>query len=189
MGKAGPIDFARAAPRILPIKNIIVMPGAVIHACTSRRPSEGDHPMLFPVLLPTTPTPALSVAGGMLLGVGAALLWLGIGRVAGISGIAGAVIERAERDWRLAFLAGLILAGLIARLIGEAPRIHVPGPAWLLAPAGLLVGIGAAVGGGCTSGHGVCGLARISPRSIAATAIFMAVAFVVVFLTRDLGAL
>lgn len=145
--------------------------------------------MILPPPYPTGFTPGPDLAGGLLIGGSAALLWLGIGRIAGISGIAGGLIDRTERDWRLAFIAGLVLSGLFARLLGIAPAIHITGGLALLIPAGLLVGIGTALGGGCTSGHGICGLSRASRRSIAATGTFMAVAVIVVLLTRALGAL
>jgi uncharacterized membrane protein YedE/YeeE len=145
--------------------------------------------MLLPALFPTRFTPLPDLAGGLLIGASAALLWLGIGRIAGITGIAGDLIQRSGRDWRLAFISGLLLAGLLARALGAAPSIHVAAGLPVMIGAGLLVGIGTALGGGCTSGHGVCGLARVSPRSIVATLVFMAIAAIAVFLTRDLGAL
>ncbi|CAG4902826.1 unnamed protein product [Acidocella sp. C78] len=144
--------------------------------------------MLLPAPFPTGFTPLPDLAGGLMIGAAAAMLWLGIGRIAGITGIAGDLIQRSGRDWRLAFISGLLLAGLLARSFGAAPAIHVAAGPPVMIGAGLLVGIGTALGGGCTSGHGVCGLARVSPRSIVATLVFMAVAAVVVFLTRDLGA-
>ena len=145
--------------------------------------------MLLPALFPTRFTPLPDLAGGVMIGASAAMLWLGIGRIAGITGIAGDLIQRTGRDWRLAFISGLLLASLIARALGSAPAIHVAAGLPVMIGAGLLVGIGTALGGGCTSGHGVCGLARVSPRSIVATLVFMAIAVIVVFLTRDFGAL
>jgi uncharacterized protein len=132
-------------------------------------------------------TPVASAAGGMLIGLAAALLWLGLGRIAGISGIVGGIlpIRRKETAWRAAFLAGLLAAPL---LLGVAAGYSAPVPALesvdLLAIAGLLVGFGTRLGSGCTSGHGVCGIARLSPRSLVATGIFMAVAAATVFLVR-----
>ena len=132
-------------------------------------------------------TPVASAAGGMLIGLAAALLWLGMGRIAGISGIVGGIlpIRRKETAWRAAFLAGLLAAPL---LLGVAAGYSAPVPALesvdLLAIAGLLVGFGTRLGSGCTSGHGVCGIARLSPRSLVATGIFMAVAAATVFLVR-----
>ncbi|HEX7389823.1 MAG TPA: YeeE/YedE family protein [Acidiphilium sp.] len=143
--------------------------------------------MILPSPVHTPFTPGLSLAGGLMIGASAGLLWLGIGRIAGISGIVGGLIERTERDWRLAFVLGLLVAGLIARFTGIAPAIHLSGSTALLVLAGLLVGVGTALGGGCTSGHGICGLSRASPRSIMATSVFMAVAVIVVFLTRAVG--
>lgn len=131
-------------------------------------------------------SPWASLGGGMLIGLAASLLLLGIGRVAGVSGIAanGVFGARGERAWRLAFLVGLVLAGAVmARLepaaFGASPR----GVAGVVV-AGLLVGVGTRLGNGCTSGHGVCGIARLSPRSFAATATFMALGFFTVFLMR-----
>ncbi len=122
-----------------------------------------------------------------MIGLGAATLWIGNGRVAGVSGVLGGLIEPRERDWKLAFLAGMLLTGLIARSLGMTPAFDLSGPRLLLIPAGLLVGVGAALAGGCGSGHGICGLSRLSPRSIAATGTFMGVAFVAVYFTRVIG--
>lgn len=131
-------------------------------------------------------TPASAAIGAALIGFSAALLWLADGRIAGISGILGGLggVSRNDTDWRLAFLAGLVVAPLLYALAAGSPVITIEaGPATLIA-AGLLVGFGTRLGGGCTSGHGVCGLARLSRRSVAATALFMTTAVVVVFLTR-----
>ena len=132
-------------------------------------------------------TPLSAAVGGALIGLAAALLMLLTGRVAGISGIFAGCLGSANGDngWRLAFLGGLILAPLTGAVVGyglSAPQMP-PGYAVIVA-AGLLVGFGTRLGGGCTSGHGVCGIARLSPRSIAATAVFMATAMLVVALTR-----
>lgn len=132
-------------------------------------------------------TPISALFGGALIGLSAALLMLFTGRIAGISGIIGGcfVATVGDRDWRLAFIAGLIAAPLLAALLGAplaAPRM--PENWFLVAVAGFLVGFGARMGGGCTSGHGVCGIARLSPRSLVATAVFMTAGFVVVFLVR-----
>jgi uncharacterized membrane protein YedE/YeeE len=99
------------------------------------------------------------------------------------------VVERIDRDWRLAFIAGVLAAGIGARGLGLAPAIDLEAPLPLLLGAGLLVGVGTALGGGCTSGHGICGLSRRSPRSMVATACFMLTACAVVFLTRSIGSL
>jgi hypothetical protein len=131
-------------------------------------------------------TPAMSFAGGVLIGLAAAMLILVNGRVAGISGIVGGMFmpRRGDVTWRLAFIAGLLGAPLLALLLGvrSAPRIDA-GLSLLLA-AGLLVGVGTSYASGCTSGHGVCGLARLSPRSFAATLAFMAAGMLTVFVVR-----
>ncbi|GGX87656.1 YeeE/YedE family protein [Massilia dura] len=134
-------------------------------------------------------TPISSLAGGTLIGLGAALLVLFDGRIAGVSGILGGLLRaaRGERAWRIAFLGGLLAAAPLWRLFAPlAPAQPVAGGAWLVA-AGLLVGIGTRYGSGCTSGHGVCGVARASPRSLAATALFVAAGFATVFLLRHGG--
>ncbi|WEF32550.1 YeeE/YedE family protein [Pseudoduganella chitinolytica] len=133
-------------------------------------------------------TPWTSLAGGLLIGAAAALLILLNGRIAGISGIVGGLLRapRADRRWRLAFLAGLLLAAPLWRGVAPLPGVHpVAGGAAVLL-AGLLVGFGTRLGAGCTSGHGVCGLARLSPRSLAATATFMLAGAVIVFVLRHL---
>lgn len=129
-----------------------------------------------------TPLPAL--LGGMLIGLAATLLYAGIGRIAGISGILNNAVEQREgRAWRLAFLLGLVAAaGAWFAWSGAAPRSGFP-LAWLLA-AGLLVGAGTRIGSGCTSGHGICGMARLSKRSFAATLAFTACAMATVYLLR-----
>lgn len=132
-------------------------------------------------------TPVASTVGGLLLGGSSAALLYFNGRIAGISGIAGGVAapSRDERDWRLAFLAGLVAGGGVLRVVRPASFEgfdHASLP--LLAAAGALVGFGARLANGCTSGHGVVGLARRSPRSLVATVTFMAVALAVVFVAR-----
>ncbi|HVL76934.1 MAG TPA: YeeE/YedE thiosulfate transporter family protein [Noviherbaspirillum sp.] len=135
-----------------------------------------------------TPVPAL--AGGVLIGVAAAMLVLFNGRIAGISGIIGGVLQRSrppgEAGWRLAFLAGLLVAPLLAAAVTGLPDIRIDAGAGTLILAGLLVGLGTRYGSGCTSGHGVCGLSRFSPRSLAATMLFMAAGFVTVYVVRHL---
>lgn len=137
-------------------------------------------------------TPLSAAIGGALIGLSAALLMLTTGRIAGISGIFGGLIGWSVRDraWRLAFIIGLILAPLTATLAGyELAEPAMPASWPVIVGAGLLVGFGTRLGGGCTSGHGVCGVARISPRSLVATATFMAVAIAVVAIARHgLGA-
>ena len=131
-------------------------------------------------------TPVSATIGGMLIGLSAALLWVANGRIAGISGILGGLgtAPRGDLDWRIAFLAGLVLAPLLFGLLVGVPSIAVQaGPLTLIA-GGLLVGFGTRLGGGCTSGHGVCGLARLSWRSVTATCLFMASAALTVFLAR-----
>ncbi|MEC4589443.1 YeeE/YedE family protein [Nitrospirillum amazonense] len=132
-------------------------------------------------------TPAHALIGGALIGAAAAVLWLGLGRIAGISGIVGGLMTaaRGDRGWRLAFLAGVMAVPVIYRLAGGlVPTGELVASPTLVIVGGLLVGLGTRLGGGCTSGHGVCGLARLSPRSATATGVFMAVAALTVFLHR-----
>jgi hypothetical protein len=132
-------------------------------------------------------TPVSAAIGGGLIGLSAVLLMLLTGRVAGISGIFGGCLGYGTNDkgWRIAFVAGLILAPLIASWFGYAmPSPQMPASWAVVIAAGLLVGFGTRLGGGCTSGHGICGIARLSGRSMTATAIFMFMAVVVVALTR-----
>ncbi len=131
-------------------------------------------------------TPVSSAIGGALIGLSAALLMLLSGRIAGISGILGESLNAGtDRGWRLAFLAGLVAAPLLATIVGYAvPSPQMPGSWGVIVLGGLLVGLGTRLGTGCTSGHGICGIARLSPRSLAATALFMAAAIIVVFITR-----
>jgi uncharacterized membrane protein YedE/YeeE len=132
-------------------------------------------------------TPVSAGIGGGLIGLSAVLLMLLTGRIAGISGIfAGCLgFETSDKGWRVAFIAGLILAPLIAGWAGyPLPSPQMPASWAVVVAAGLLVGFGTRLGGGCTSGHGICGIARLSGRSIAATAIFIFTAIVVVALIR-----
>jgi hypothetical protein len=132
-------------------------------------------------------TPGSALAGGLLIGIAALLLALLNGRLAGISGIAGGLLKPARGDfgWRIAFLAGLVAAPAAwALFAGELPQAHIDAGTGTLLVGGLLVGIGTRYGSGCTSGHGVCGLSRRSPRSLAATLVFMGVGFAVVFVVR-----
>ncbi|OZI72085.1 YeeE/YedE family protein [Bordetella genomosp. 12] len=133
-------------------------------------------------------TPGSALAGGVLIGVGAALLMATLGRIAGVSGILGALVPPAAGSaWRVAFLGGLVLAPWIYGLFAEqaAPRFISSTP-WLIL-AGLLVGFGTRLGSGCTTGHGVCGLARGAPRSVAAVLVFMLTAMAVVAIVRYLA--
>lgn len=131
-------------------------------------------------------TPVSGLIGGALIGLASALLMLSTGRLAGISGILGGVLTASrDRAWRLAFIAGLIAAALIGPLLGTSgPARLSSSNLALYAIAGLLVGFGTRMSKGCTSGHGVCGFARFSARSIVATLVFMATAIVTVALTR-----
>ncbi len=133
-------------------------------------------------------TPFSAVLGGALIGLSTLLLWFFEGRIAGITGILGNLIRVRCGDglWRLAFVAGLVVAPLIYGRFAALPPLtltpHIP----LLIVAGLLVGFGTRLGNGCTSGHGVCGLARLSKRSIAATIVFMATGAATVFVFRHI---
>lgn len=134
-------------------------------------------------------TPIAALAGGALIGLAASLLLVSAGRIAGISGITSGLLfpTRGDVRWRVLFLLGLVSAGAVAALlapdsIGTSPRSMVA-----LAAAGLLVGVGTRLGGGCTSGHGVCGISRLAPRSIAATLVFVATGMLTVVVVRWLG--
>jgi uncharacterized protein len=137
-------------------------------------------------------TPITSLAGGAIIGLSATALLVSNGRVAGISGIVGGLFSprRDEVAWRVAFVAGLLAGGLW--LLWRCPGAVVPRPAGLpfgaLVAAGLLVGFGTQLGGGCTSGHGVCGVSRLSVRSIVAVATFMAAGMVAAFFTQHVFA-
>ncbi|HUG46633.1 MAG TPA: YeeE/YedE thiosulfate transporter family protein [Sphingomicrobium sp.] len=134
-------------------------------------------------------SPLYAVAGGLLIGTAAALLLLLSGRIAGVSGLAAAVARiSGGTPWLQAasFLLALPLGALIASVALRDPQIELTSSVPLLAAAGLLVGFGTRLGSGCTSGHGVCGMARLSPRSLAATACFMALGFATVFLARHI---
>jgi len=133
-------------------------------------------------------TPGTSLAGGILIGLAATMLILMNGRVAGISGIVGGLLapRKGELSWRIAFLVGLIAAPLAYALFMPLPPMHVVAGTGALIAAGLLVGLGTRYASGCTSGHGVCGFARRSPRSMAATAVFMLAGFATVYVIRHL---
>jgi uncharacterized membrane protein YedE/YeeE len=139
-------------------------------------------------------TPLTATLGGALIGLASALLWLGNGRIAGISGIFGQLLPPARTVlWRLVFLVGLVggaaLAAALFPALGNTPQLAAP-PAWFgagaplwIAVAGLLTGFGTKLGNGCTSGHGICGLARLSKRSFVAVGVFFSVAILTVTLT------
>jgi uncharacterized membrane protein YedE/YeeE len=132
-------------------------------------------------------TPVSALVGGLLIGASAALFLVLNGRIAGISGILGGLLQpaRSEIGWRIAFLAGQLIAPLLYTAAGGTlSAITLDAPVGLLLLAGLLVGFGTRLGAGCTSGHGVCGIGRGSPRSLAATGVFMATAIATVLLTR-----
>ncbi len=133
-------------------------------------------------------TPWQSLAGGVLIGTASALFILFSGRLLGISGILGGLLapRRGDAGWRLAFVAGLLAAPPAWALFGELPPVRIEAGATVLMVAGLLVGWGTRYGSGCTSGHGVCGLSRLSPRSMAATAAFMGAGFGTVYAVRHL---
>lgn len=131
-------------------------------------------------------TPISALIGGAIIGSGALLLMLMLGRVAGISGIASSAIFQAEgRAWRLAFVAGLLVGPLLVGLILTDFTFATPDLGWEVVVAGLLVGVGTGVGSGCTSGHGICGIGRLSKRSMVATLIFMAAGFLIATLVTQ----
>ena len=127
-------------------------------------------------------TPWQSLAGGLLIGAAAGMLVLFCGRIAGISGILGGLLNRRSSDkpWRLAFIAGLVLSPLVFQLFSALPTIETEASWGRLVFAGVLVGLGVRLGSGCTSGHGVCGLSRLSLRSLVATLVFMLTAMLTV---------
>jgi len=135
-------------------------------------------------------SPLLAVAGGLLIGTAAALLLLLSGRIAGVSGLAAAAtrVATAGTPWpqAAAFVVGLPLGAAAVAAVLRSPDVQVTSSLPLLIAAGLLVGFGTRLGNGCTSGHGVCGMARLSPRSLAATAAFMAAGFATVYIVRHL---
>ena len=133
-------------------------------------------------------TPWSALAGGLLIGIAAGMFVLFNARIAGISGIIGGLFKPARGDaaWRIAFISGLLVAPLAYALMAALPVPQIDAGYGALMLAGLLVGIGTRYGSGCTSGHGVCGLSRLSPRSLAATAAFMAAGFITVFVIRHL---
>jgi len=135
-------------------------------------------------------TPWSALSGGALIGLSAVLLALLNGRIAGISGILGGLLQKPSSDtgWRAAFMVGLLGASWVYVMIAPMPDAVVQASDTSLVVAGLLVGVGTRYGAGCTSGHGVCGLSRLSPRSLVATAAFMGSGFVTVYVLRHLMA-
>jgi len=131
-------------------------------------------------------TPYASLAGGTVIGLAASVLVLFNGRIAGISGVLGGLLKPRAGDigWRLAFVAGLVAAPAVYAMFGAVPAPHFAAGWGATALAGVLVGVGTRYGSGCTSGHGVCGLSRLSPRSLAATLAFMAAGFATVLIVR-----
>jgi uncharacterized membrane protein YedE/YeeE len=133
-------------------------------------------------------TPWASLVGGLLIGLAIAMFLLLNGRIAGISGILGGLLRPAKGDigWRIAFIAGLIFSPIAFSVAAPLPAVQIDAGTTSLVMAGLLVGIGTRYGSGCTSGHGVCGISRLSPRSMVATTLFMLAGFITVFVTRHL---
>ncbi len=133
-------------------------------------------------------TPVSALAGGLLIGLAASMLILLNGRIAGISGTLGGILRPVPGDiaWRAAFIGGLLLAPWAWQVLQPLPPMHTPAISPTLIVAGLLVGVGTRYGSGCTSGHGVCGLSRLSPRSLVATLCFMASGFATVAVVRHL---
>lgn len=133
-------------------------------------------------------TPVTALAGGVLIGIATAMFALLNGRIAGISGVVGGLLRPSAGDvgWRVAFVLGLVAAPAVYLLFAMLPRPQIDAGYGTLIVAGLLVGLGTRYGAGCTSGHGVCGLSRLSPRSLVATLAFMGAGFAAVFVTRHL---
>lgn len=141
--------------------------------------------------MPTDFTPFASFGGGLAIGLGAVLLMLGLGRILGATGIMSGLLFADGRDefsWRAAMVVGMILAPvMIYAVTGTMPAVNVPISPAMIVIGGIIVGFGASLGSGCTSGHGVCGLSRLSLRSIVAVPTFMATAAVTVFLIRHVA--
>ena len=131
-------------------------------------------------------TPWASLAGGVMIGLASTLFLLFNGKIAGISGIVGGLLRPVRGDvlWRIAFVAGIVAAPLLFNAVRPLPNVEIEASYPLLVTAGLLVGLGTRYGSGCTSGHGVCGLSRRSPRSFVATVSFMCAGFATVFIAR-----
>ncbi len=133
-------------------------------------------------------TPLSAMLGGVIIGLATTVLLIVTGRVAGISGIVGGLfrLSQGDRGWRIAFIAGLLMAPWIYHWIAVLPPVEIRTSYGLLVLAGLIVGIGTRYGSGCTSGHGVCGLSRLSPRSIVATIIFITTAMATTYVIRHI---
>lgn len=133
-------------------------------------------------------TPFSSVIGGLMIGIASTILLIFNGRIAGISGILGEVLSKKQQGngWRWAFLAGMLVAPTLFYMVNEPLLPVIDTSSLMLAIAGLLVGLGTRLANGCTSGHGICGLARLSRRSIVAVSVFMVTAFITVYLQRHL---
>lgn len=133
-------------------------------------------------------TPASALIGGIIIGLAVTVLLLFNGRIAGISGIVGGLFsfKQGDQSWRVIFIVGLLVAPLLYSLFTTLPVSQIESSPTELIIAGLLVGVGTRYASGCTSGHGVCGLSRLSPRSIVATATFMLAGFVTVFMIRHI---
>ena len=133
-------------------------------------------------------TPIHSLVGGVLIGVAASILILFNGKIAGISGILGGVLKFKTEDigWRLLFLLGLLISPVIYSIFFTLPKVNLDSGHWTVLTAGLLVGLGTRYGSGCTSGHGICGLSRLSVRSLVATMTFMLAGIVTVYITHHL---
>ncbi len=131
----------------------------------------------------------VALGGGALIGLAATIVWLGLGRIAGIAGVWGGLLQAgtADRAWRLAFVAGMLAAGVAASMVEATSITRSPAPLAVVAIAGLLVGYGTRMGTGCTSGHGVCGLSRLSRRSLAAVMTFMITGGITVAIVRVAG--
>lgn len=130
-------------------------------------------------------TPWTSLLGGVLIGISASIMILLNGRIAGISGIVGSIssAHRADIPWRVTFIIGLVVSPFVYLLFGDIPAINLQASHMQIVAAGLLVGLGSRLGSGCTSGHGVCGIARLSIRSMVATIVFIAAGMLTVYLT------
>ena len=136
----------------------------------------------------TEATPINSLAGGMLIGVAVSILILFNGKIAGISGILGGVLKFKAEDfgWRLLFLLGLLISPVIYSIFFALPKVTLYSGHWTVLTAGLLVGLGTRYSSGCTSGHGICGISRLSTRSLVATITFMLAGIVTVYITHHL---